>query len=937
MQLTAERPPDATRRARPIYRVFVSSTWLDLQPERQALMNALHRMEEMRFVGMEFFGTRADDTHAASLDQVDACEVFVGIIGFRYGSGITAAEYRRAREHGLPCFLYFKDEVARVPELTDGEPARGAQLEAFKAELLRAHMVKTFVQPDELAAAATADLHNWIASRWVSAEPAAMGRARPTGDTAERANLGRLLERIEHDWIQGVLEASLHHRARLELGLDWKADAVEHPWERIVVAPNRPIGRLRTEDSIAGIFSAAQNTLLVLGEPGGGKTTSLLELALDLIGRARASATEPVPIVLALSTWTGAQRDFLAWIVAELALRYQVPKRLGRAWVEEGTLVLLLDGLDEVAAPIRADCVAAINAFQESHPPAGLAVTCRVAEYESLSRKLRLRAAICLQPLSLAQVEDYLAAAGPRLASLARALQDDERLRELARTPLMLTVMTMAWHDAENVASQPETATLESRRRQIFDAYVDAMVRRRGKAAPEYPPAETVRWLSWLARQMRQHGLTLFALEQLQPSWLGTRRRQLAYFLFTRLLWAIGTAVMWLGMFAASPDRVARTKAAPLSNPAIVAIVFAFAVVLGAGLGFFDARLAATPPRRHRNNWRLGGFLGLILFSLFGANWAIETFGGSPALAANLSLYVILFGLAFCRPLDAGEQDITPSDTVRWTWRAALDRFYAGGIGIALIITIGFLAATGLAVAQGRWSAVWAPIAADRPFLIGLAFGVVGALIVWTRAKSRSVSAAFGGYAVLVVAAVAGAIAGPNRAVALSLFLAGTLVSALVGIGGGFVSETMDPVRPRRSGWWFWLRVPLLAMLVSGFVTALPLVGVVYVIWERQRHPQDLVYVLDVARTVVCIAMVTFLRFGGVNGLQHYFLRWLLVRDGHLPRRAEGFLNHAAQLALIQRVGFGYRFVHALLVEHLATRAPAGDATASTLPGKTRG
>ena len=90
-------PAVAARRSRPIYRVFVSSTWLDLQPERKALMEALNRMEEMRFVGMEFFGNRPDDTHDASIDQVELCEVFVGIIGHRYGSGITAAEYRRAR------------------------------------------------------------------------------------------------------------------------------------------------------------------------------------------------------------------------------------------------------------------------------------------------------------------------------------------------------------------------------------------------------------------------------------------------------------------------------------------------------------------------------------------------------------------------------------------------------------------------------------------------------------------------------------------------------------------------------------------------------------------------------------------------------------------------------------------------------------------------
>src|SRR3954468_4400727 len=127
------------RRTRPIYRVFVSSTWLDLQPERRALMEALNRMEEMRFVGMEFFGNRPDDTHDASIDQVDLCEGFVGIIGHRYGSGITEAEYRRARARDLPCFVYFKRGEATSPELTDQDPVLAAKLVAFKQDLLRGH------------------------------------------------------------------------------------------------------------------------------------------------------------------------------------------------------------------------------------------------------------------------------------------------------------------------------------------------------------------------------------------------------------------------------------------------------------------------------------------------------------------------------------------------------------------------------------------------------------------------------------------------------------------------------------------------------------------------------------------------------------------------------------------------------------------------------
>src|SRR5262245_46063227 len=78
--------------------IFVSSTWLDLQPERQAVKTALDRMRETKFIGMEYFGSRDETTRQASLDEVDRSQVYVGIFGERYGSGITEAEYRRARE-----------------------------------------------------------------------------------------------------------------------------------------------------------------------------------------------------------------------------------------------------------------------------------------------------------------------------------------------------------------------------------------------------------------------------------------------------------------------------------------------------------------------------------------------------------------------------------------------------------------------------------------------------------------------------------------------------------------------------------------------------------------------------------------------------------------------------------------------------------------------
>lgn len=146
-----------------VARIFVSSTWLDLQPERQAAEDAINRMNAGKFVGMEYFGSRPETTEGASLDEVDRAEIYVGIIGGRYGSGITEKEYHRARERALPCFIYFKDDRAVTAEGRDREPEKAARLDAFKRELSKNHIIAApFTTPTELAVCLRDDLYRWF-------------------------------------------------------------------------------------------------------------------------------------------------------------------------------------------------------------------------------------------------------------------------------------------------------------------------------------------------------------------------------------------------------------------------------------------------------------------------------------------------------------------------------------------------------------------------------------------------------------------------------------------------------------------------------------------------------------------------------------------------------------------------------------------------------
>ena len=90
---------------------------------------------------------------------------------------------------------------------------------------------------------------------------------------------------------------------------------------------------------------------MILGEPGSGKTTVMLTLANHLINQAEADTEAPIPVVLNLSSWAEESKPLEKWIVDELGKKYGFGKRgkQTKKWLRKHHLVLLLDGLNEVA------------------------------------------------------------------------------------------------------------------------------------------------------------------------------------------------------------------------------------------------------------------------------------------------------------------------------------------------------------------------------------------------------------------------------------------------------------------------------------------------------------------------------------------------------------------------------------------------------------
>src|SRR5271165_7076918 len=173
----------------------------------------------------------------------------------------------------------------------------------------------------------------------------------PEGE--QRSQLLILLDRAKETWVDGVLRNSIHNEALIALGKRPIEEAVEPPWKHVVELSSQRSQLLLQDRNITTIFDAT-GLLLILGEPGSGKTTTLLELAANLITRAKSDAKERVPFVLNLSSWRKKQ---------PLAEKYRVPVKIARSWLQNDYLVPLLDGLDELSTAVQPDCVAAINDF----------------------------------------------------------------------------------------------------------------------------------------------------------------------------------------------------------------------------------------------------------------------------------------------------------------------------------------------------------------------------------------------------------------------------------------------------------------------------------------------------------------------------------------------------------------------------------------------
>ncbi|MEP0751089.1 protein kinase [Trichocoleus sp. Lan] len=441
-----------------------------------------------------------------------------------------------------------------------------------------------------------------------------------------------LINKVKNYWIKGVLETSLHGKALIELGLEKRLDAIDRPWGIVWETADQPRQTLSKNTRVIDLFNqmGEGRTLLILGEPGAGKTTTLLELARDLIDFAEKDVNQPISVVFNLSAWTNAKEKIADWLIRELNTKYQVSKEIGKNWIKEQQLLLLLDGLDEVSAERREHCVEAINQFSQEYGQTEIVVCSRLKDYELLSNRLRFQGAVFIQPLTLEQIYQYLKSTGTELAALNTALQADTTLQELAKSPLILSIMTLAYQGM-SITDLPGL-NLEERRQHLFDKYIQRMFERRS-GNTQYSKEQAIHWLSWLAKRLVEKSQTVFLIERIQPSWLPTNGQRRMYAVTLGLL---------IGLSAALGAGIISGHAAGLQIGLIVGLISGLCGFLGAGLIFGVISNQINPVEtlkwssaKAKDNLKSGLVVGLIAGLILGLSSGLVS-GLSSGLGSGL-------------------------------------------------------------------------------------------------------------------------------------------------------------------------------------------------------------------------------------------------------------------------------------------------------------
>lgn len=231
-----------------------------------------------------------------------------------------------------------------------------------------------------------------------------------------------------------------------------------------------------SEDAFVAL--TAHRRLVVLGAPGAGKSMLLKHVALACAEhRLPAALGQPIPVLIELHRLADPKATIAGEIVAEFGrMGFPHAESFVAHNLDRGSLLLLLDGLDELTPAQRNQAARHITDLIREHTQLRVVVTCRVAVYKGelddiAEHKLEL------VDFNDQQIQRYLRTWAPSLPpgksveELLNALANRPQIKKLAGNPLLLTIIAYLYADHPDVV-------LPHSRAQFYKVATDQLLER---------------------------------------------------------------------------------------------------------------------------------------------------------------------------------------------------------------------------------------------------------------------------------------------------------------------------------------------------------------------------------------------------------------------------------------------------------------------------
>ena len=476
---------DTCIESRRAYKVFISSTYLDNRERRKTVHDAI-TMAGMVWHGMEIFSASPRPTEEECLRFAKQADLLVGIIAWRYGwepdgkKSITEMEYDAARER----LMFQLDPTLPVNPEKDFDPGperwkKQEKLDAFRKRF-SADQMPAYFNESTLQAKVLQSLNQWRQRREprpAPKPPASAGPVDPQLDEEIRAYCQKAESLHATLPVAGFVtqlkvpidieDIFIPLRAMLDLrGVSEETFADAAHAEKCLRESDAGL-EISLHEAFHQSKRRGKRGLVILGDPGAGKTTHLKRLLLWCLRKSPDTLGLPagmLPVFLPLRELKKLDRGLDVFIQDQLASPHlNTPEGFGERLLGRGNLLFLLDGLDEVAdLSLREQVAGWVMEAIRAQPACWFVLTCRFAGYSPTVQLSEDFLEMHVRPLTSEQVERFVhnwykivekglakdpeqaeGVAAEKTESLVRRLQEPDfrarRVFELTRNPLLLT------------------------------------------------------------------------------------------------------------------------------------------------------------------------------------------------------------------------------------------------------------------------------------------------------------------------------------------------------------------------------------------------------------------------------------------------------------------------------------------------------------------